>query len=172
MRLTVIILVLLSTGFGVSQTTENSPESSSIQSGAVIDGSAHPEKIRDVDAYRLFFAVAAQPANATQTEKSRQLALLRNMRLQRADSDRVISILVDFSDKYDALIKNYNDFATAAETSNTDAEIRSFRKARDLLVLSTRAKLQATLSFQGMVLLDSFVQKEKKHMKVAVEDAE
>jgi hypothetical protein len=170
MRSVLVTLILMSAIVAFGQSADSNSELSNIQSDNVIDGQTHPEKIRDLDAYRLFFGAVAQPLNATQQEKSHQLAVVRNIRLQKADSDSVIAILADFRTRYDALIKNYNDSAAAAAVNNADVDIKSFLQERDLLVQSVKSRLQATLSPDGVRAFDSFVQKEKKHMKIAVED--
>jgi hypothetical protein len=166
------VLMLMSASLGFSQTSDGTSESSNIQTTNIIDGSKHPEKIRDVDAYRLFLAAVAQPANASPEQKDQQLAFLQPIPLGKADFDSVMRTLADFSDKYATLIQNYNSSAAKAAMNNVDVDIKDFLMQRDLLVDSVRNELQITLTPDGMRVLDSFVQSEKKNMQVAVEDVQ
>jgi hypothetical protein len=170
MRLVIAILMLMSASLGFSQTSNGTSESSNIQPTNIIDGSKNPEKIRDVDAYRLFLAAVAPPANASPEQKDQQFAFLQHILLGKADFDSVIKTLVDFSDKYATLIQNYNTSAAKAAMNNVDVDIKDFLTQRDLLVDSVRNELQITLTPDGMRAVDSFVQSEKKNMQVAVED--
>src|SRR6266496_5935784 len=106
MRSVIAMLMLMSASLGFSQTSDGTSESSSIQPSNIIDGSKNPEKIRDVDAYRLFLAAVAQPANASPEQKDQQLAFLQHIALGKADLDSVIKTLAAFSETYGALIQN------------------------------------------------------------------
>ncbi len=162
----IAFLILTFAVFGFSQTVDTTSKSRSVQGGIVIDGSINPEKIRDVDAHRLFLATVAEPANASREQKGRQRAFLKHIALGSADLASVIRTLAAFSKRYDALIQNYNAYATAAAMNDTEVDIKSFLADRDLLVESTRSELQATLTPEGMMAWDSFVQSERKTCKL------
>ncbi len=176
MRFTAIFFALAMALHALAQTVDT-PHNHSIESGGaavgnVIDGSVEPDKIRDVDAYRLFLVTVAAPATPTEQEHAQQLALLKPVGLESPDLDATIKALASFKAQYDDLIRKYNDSALIADVHGTEPDIKSFLSKRDSLVESTRSELQAALTPVGMSTLDKYVKDEKKNMKIAVEDEE
>ena len=134
----------------------------------IIDGAVHPEMIQDKDAYRLFFlTVAVDPANTA--EVNRQRAFLSPI----LDENQLLAaqtILFDFKTRYQAAIAKYNASAEVAQANNQTSDIGAFRSERDDIVLSTKAAMERALGPKAWAHFDAHVQKEKRRMKVALED--
>lgn len=134
----------------------------------IIDGAVHPEMIQDKDAYRLFFLTVAADPNATE-EVNRQRAFLSPI----LDENALVAaqiILSDFKTRYQAAVARYNASAKAALADNKMPDIGPFLSERDNIVLSTKADLENALGQKAWAQFDAHVQKEKRKMKVAVED--
>lgn len=138
----------------------------------IIDGSSHPELVPDSVAYRLYFVTASELPNAATEAQQRQLSHLGRIGLHAGDLQETIAILNEFKVEYSALIAEYNATATAADVQGIKPDLAGFLKLRDALVQTTRVQLKQKLSLNGMTQFDAFVQSEKKHMKVAVEEAQ
>lgn len=135
----------------------------------IIDGAVHPEMIQDKDAYRLFFITVAADPNVTE-DVSRQRAFLRPL-LDENSLAAAQTILSDFKTRYQAAIARYNASATAAQANNTTPpDIGAFLSERDGVVLSTKAAMEKALGEKVWAQFDRHVQREKRRMKVAVED--
>jgi hypothetical protein len=130
----------------------------------VIDGRVNPEMIQDRDAYRLFFL-----AVSSQEQVERQDAMLAGAKLSELESPLVRSALADFKSKYEKLVDDYNRLATAAEEMGQVPNTAQFVHDRDALVLSTKDKIEATLSPSGMARFQGHVSNEKHGMKVALD---
>lgn len=136
----------------------------------VIDGSVHPEMIQDKDAYRLFFLTVATGSAATLEDTNRQRAFLRPMQLSESQLLTAQAILADFKTRYQSASAKYNASAEAALANNMTPDIEAFLKERDDIVLSARVAMEKTLGQETWSRFDAHVQKEKRRMKVAVED--
>jgi len=132
----------------------------------LIDGAVHPELIPDSTAYRLYLAAVSTAPNPTEAEQKRQTVNVMKTGLSDTDQQLFISILADFRAKYDALLAAYNDSAKAASAHNETVDIHPLLTKLDGLVQSTRDAINARLSSQGAMRLNSFVLAEKKNMKV------
>jgi len=134
----------------------------------IIDGAVHPEMIQDKDAYRLFFlTVAVDPTDAA--EVNRQRAFLSPI-LDENRLPAVQVILFDFKTRYAAAIAKYNAWAETDLANNKTPDIGAFLSERDGIVLSTKAAMEKTLGQKAWAQFDAHVQKEKRRMKVALED--
>jgi hypothetical protein len=173
MRPIVILLVLVFAVFVLAQSSDELHEHTvtAVESN-VIDGSVSPEKIRDIDAYRLFLTTIAESADASPEQKSQQLGLLQPISLDAADQKSTIGILAEFKTKYEALIESYNASAKVADANGLQADLKGFLLRRDGLVEGARSDLQSALTPEGMTKFNERVQSEKKNMQVAVEDAQ
>jgi len=135
----------------------------------MIDGAVHPELIPDSIAYRLYFLTNSTGLMPTEEDQKRQQAQLGKVGLQDDDLKTLVSVLSEFRATYDALVAQYNRSAQAATARNEAGDMSSFLRQRDGLVESTRDTLKLRLTPGGILLLDSFVRSEKKHMKVHTE---
>src|SRR5258708_284582 len=135
----------------------------------IIDGAVHPELIQNKDAYRLFFMTVAADPNVTE-DVNRQRAFLRPL-LDENSLAAAQTILSDFKARYQAAVARYNASATAAQANDTTPpDIGAFLSERDGVVLSTKAAMEKALGEKVWAQFDRHVQKEKRKMKVAVED--
>ncbi|SRR6266478_3511095 len=169
-------VLLLALAYGVitvsAQTTDPHIHSDTAQLQNMIDGSTSPEKIRDVDAYRLFLLNVAEATDASPDEKARQLVFLTPTGLKGSDLQSAISILAVFKVSYQELVKTYNDSVEAELAGGKKADIKDFLKKRDSLVESIRQQLGSALTPESMAAFHAQVQREKKNMIVAVEDSQ
>jgi len=141
-----------------------SPQSSgSILPPGTIDGSANPELIPDVIAYRIFLSAACQQPNSPIDEKARQAAMLSQARLSPAELVAAVSILANYQQQMSALEQAYN----AAVAAKSNAAIRSgFAAQRDAIVTATKGALAGSLSGPAMARFDQLIQSEKRRMKL------
>lgn len=137
----------------------------------MIDGSAHPEQVPDVVAYRLVLLGLSQPANPTEAQSKRHLAQFRAISMNDSDNGTLFSILSRFRDDYRSMIETYNAAATAANASGQRADLNSFLLQRDQFIRATHDQIKNALSSEGWGRLDVFVQGNKKHMKISVAEA-
>jgi hypothetical protein len=85
---------------------------------------------------------------------------------------RFLGILTDFRVRYAALIDQYNESATAALAQGTAPDTKLFLQKRNDLVQSVMATLRQSLSTEGMKKLDSYIQSQKRAMKVDAAEAQ
>jgi hypothetical protein len=138
----------------------------------MIDGSVHPEMISDTAAYRLFFLAFSTLPNATSPETERQRdALSRNAHFNEAELQFASQALTDFRIQFDQLIATYNVAAEAAINKNQTAysDLSLFLAKRDALVQVTRDNLATGISPNTLSNLQTYVQREKSRMKVAID---
>jgi hypothetical protein len=136
----------------------------------LIDGSKHPELIPDLVAYRLFFLVASEPAQATAEQKARQHAQLLTAGLKGDDLQHASSVLATFKAEYSDLVTRYNQSVDAANRAGRPPDLQKFLSDQDALVQATREALAGALTPAGMAQFDAHVQHEKRNMRVAKED--
>lgn len=141
-------------------------------SPGVIDGALHPDMIPDLTAYRLYFVAVSPASNAGPDEKARELAHLRQIGLSDPDLDRLMSVLSDFKAQYSDMIARYNEVAERNTEVGITPDRKGFLARRDELVRMTRDRLQTLLNPEGLSRLDNHVQREKRKMKVAYEEAQ
>jgi hypothetical protein len=138
----------------------------------MIDGAAHPERVSDSTAYRLYFLTVSELPNPTPEAKTRQLAHLSKVHLEAADLHSLISAMETFKQQYSALVDQYNREATVIDLAGGTPNIESFLIQRDALVQSTRDALKQTLTTDGMTRLHTHIQDEKRKMKIAAAEAQ
>ncbi len=131
-----------------------------------IDGSVTPQLIPDTLAYRMFFEVMSEAANATPHEMARQRANLAPAKLSSADLAQVFQILAGFRVNLMAIQRAFAAAWNTAQQSHASFDGTSFSNQRDDLTQATLASLQAQLSGDGMARLKAYVQAEKKNMTV------
>jgi hypothetical protein len=86
--------------------------------------------------------------------------------LDDIDQQMLVSVLVAFRARYDALVAEYNDTARAALAHNEITDVHILLNKLDALVQSTRDTISVRLTSQGAAQLHSLVLSEKKNMKV------
>jgi hypothetical protein len=143
----------------MSQMNHAAPES-------MIDGAQHPELVDDATAYRLVFAVLSLPANPSADEQAAQMLRLRDTGLSDSDVNAALVVLNSFKAHYTDLIDTFNNSARVAIANGGTPDLQSFDVNRDALVQATRDELKRMVSPEGMAAFHSFVQREKKNMKV------
>ena len=145
-----LMLLCLCSVLGVSaQTNQNAGANVSI-----VNGSLNPSAISDAIAYRLYFYVLTNEAQA---------ANVAALHLNSSDSQEVISILNDFKSQDERIRSQHGSEALSGKS-----DVVKFQDERDELIQSTRNKLQQSLSSQGMSSLDSAVQLNKTNITLTV----
>lgn len=172
MRYKSLFLVIASAVFSFGQAPNQSQHSHAAVAKNMIDGRVHPELIKDVDAYRLVLATIADSISAPTDSTKGKTDPLQPIGLEDADRKSAVEVLLDFKAKYDALIKRFNDSATAADAHGVPVDISGFLTDRDALVEETRNQLANFVSPKGMAALHAHVQREKNNMQIGVEDAQ
>lgn len=134
----------------------------------VIDGSAHPERINDADAYRMFF-LAAIVKDTSPEETSRQLDMFNSLQLNDKESVLISQIVADFASEVDTATQTFN---TAAETDvpSESPSVKEYNKQIKGFVQEAVAKIQLLVGNQRAVLFHGHIQNEKQNMRIAVED--
>jgi hypothetical protein len=161
-RIFVVLLVGLFLAVPARSQTQVAP--------GTVDGSKSPELIPDNVAYRLVFVSLAIPPNATAAQQRRQGAFLARIGLNESDSLVLLTKLSSFYTRYADFRKHENDAADQARGTGVPIDgtwVRLSIQRRDALVQSVRDELRTVLSPNGMNLLDTFVQKEKRGMTIA-----
>ncbi|PYU48650.1 MAG: hypothetical protein DMG48_19570 [Acidobacteria bacterium] len=163
--LTAVVSVLM-LAFAFGAWAQSSPPQHQHVAPNLIDGAVHPELIPDSVAYRLYLVAVSTGQNPTEAAQKRQRAHLMKTGVEDTDQRILVSILSDFRAKYDALVSEYNDAATAAAARNKTTDVHTLLKKLDDLVQSTRDTISVRLSSRGVVKIHSFVVSQKKNMKV------
>jgi hypothetical protein len=165
-------LFIVALGFSVlvsSSYCQSFPPHHHAAADTIVDGAIHPEMIPDSIAYRLYFVTVAIEPDATDEDRARQQSHLRKTGLPASDVAIIKDVLTEFRTAYDILVAQYNQSAQAAEARNEIPDIAGFFRQLDGLVLNTRDKLKLRLTPGALSQFESFVQSEKKHMKVHLE---
>jgi hypothetical protein len=158
---------------GLTQTRAagSAPPSPAVQPDppGIIDGSKTPDLIPDEAAYRVVFIAFAEPANATDAQKTRFRAKLCPAGLRKDDEQALFSILSAFKKHTDdlhaqaAVILARNPFPHPDSTDyqqllDLDRQARAdFHEAM--------VALPARLSAAGVAKLDAYVKSQKRGMK-------
>src|SRR5258708_37750208 len=103
----VVAALVLSVSAGGSR-AQNQTHAHTVAGPGVIDGAVHPDLIPDAVAYRLYLFTVSTGQNPTETEQSRQRAHLMKIGLDDIDQQMLVSVLVAFRARYDALVAEYN----------------------------------------------------------------
>lgn len=128
----------------------------------LIDGSVHPELISDTTAYRLFLATYA----GTDDQHTKlQGALFHVLGLSREDQLVMTNTLSDFGIRFQHILDD--DAKETAENLSTDHT--TFAISRDLMMDDILRSLRVQLSKMGFEQLNSYVQSEKRKMRVSPE---
>ena len=111
-----------------------------------VDGSVTPQLIPDTVAYRMFFQLMSEPANATPHELARQRANLAPAKLSSADLAVVFQVLVGFRVN---LQQAFSNAWNAAGQSNAAFDGTPFSNQRDELTQATVARVNIYLTNQA-----------------------
>jgi hypothetical protein len=162
-----IITLLSLFVFAVGAWAQTSPPVHHHPDMAVIDGSKNPELIPDATAYRLWLVTVSTLPNATEQERMGQKAHLAKLQLKNAsDYLSLQTILSEFKSQYVSLINRYNESATAALAHGLNPDEALFLQQRNDLVFAARTAIAFRLSSEGVTLINTHVQDEKKHMQL------
>lgn len=141
------------------QTLPQNAESHQRRQQNVIDGREHPEMIQDRDAFRLFFlAVTSQP------DAEVQRAILGPAQFSHEEFEVAQVVLVGFKTKYDEVVTDFNSAALVGEQA---PDYAAFTNKLDALVLTTKDKLEVSVSANAFGRLYGHVQQEKRQMRVS-----
>jgi hypothetical protein len=143
----------------------------SAQTSGVIDGSQHPEQIPDATAYRLVLANISELPNPTADRQARQHAFLDRIGFNDDEAQTVVPILTAFKMHYNELIDEYNKSVVQANASGTQPNLKAFLEQVATLVKSTRGEILTALGSSATSRFDTYVQNEKRRMKVAAQEA-
>jgi hypothetical protein len=110
----------------------------------------------------------SKPANPTEAQVARQNAQFRSAGLADSEISLLIPLLAKFSSDYHALIESYNAKAKTANAQGQRVDVRSFLIQRDQLVQATHDQIKGILATDRWTNFDSYVQLQKKHMKVGI----
>jgi hypothetical protein len=149
-----------------AQTTHQHPQP------AIIDGSAHPELISDLTAYRLWLVSVSRGPSPTALEATHQQAQIDKVGVRDADRKTLISTLTTFNIQYQNLIKSFNTEAKAAWATGESPDTAAFLLQRDQIVQSTIDELKTHLGGSGWANLTAHVNREKAHMRINMEVAQ
>jgi hypothetical protein len=166
----VVISICLAGGYTAAQTAPTAHLHTAKVN--VIDGSAHPERIPDASAYRLFFLAVSLAPNSSYDDKLRQASHIGKIGLNDQDKENLISRLAIFSAEYRTFMGNWNVAAMTALKNGQQFNATEFLKQRNALVQSTRNSLAVAISSSGLARLQQHITAEKSRMKVDAEEAQ
>ena len=132
-----------------------------------IDGRKHPELIPDNAAYRAVFLMQSHFATDAETARSEQFHKMLDLSTQ--DHTAYDRAMVQFRQAYDLLVKAHDDFVAGSSLQSNETiheEVIQYRQKISALVKSTREALDSSMTPDGLVKLDTFVQSQKSHMIV------
>jgi len=142
---------------------QNHIDTSQQRSASMIDGAMNPELIPDHIAYSMLFRLIA--GRETEGEKTRIRSYIRQMGLEGADVDTLITAAEEFNqrvsvlDNQAAVIKNRHFFVNAegkpqprgtVPTSEEHAQLDQLRRQKELVVIEIVTSLQSRLSPEGV----------------------
>ena len=128
----------------------------------LVDGSVHPELITDTTAYRLFLATYA---GTDQQHRKLQGALFRKIGLSQDDQLVMRNTVDDFGVRFQHILDE--DAKETAAKPGTDHT--TFVVSRDFVMDEILRSLKVQLSKIGFEHLSSYVQSEKRNMRVSPE---
>ena len=135
----------------------------------MIDGAEHPELIPDSIAYRLYFIMVAEPADASDRQRARQRALLKQAHLRDQDIQPAFEALATFRAQYDDLVARYNESVVAANQAGQQPDLATFISNLNDLVESTRSTMRSALGPELGARFEAHVQDEKTRMTIPKE---
>ncbi len=124
----------------------------------LVDGAKNPEAISDELAYRLFLTALAFPATVPPERVRARDALLARLGLSKEDRAAFVSGSNGLAEQLQRIELERN---VVAKQSNLSAEARaeyaSLRAKRNEAVAAVRARLEGTLSGEGLTTLDHHI---------------
>src|ERR1051326_570309 len=127
----------------------------------VIDGSTHPEKITDRDAYKMFL-LSVSLKDSSDSELARQKATFSPLNLTDEQQTIASQIVADFAAEVQAVNAAWD---AAAQVSNpTPSDEAAYRKQIRGIVDEAMAKFELGLGGEKSRVLHGFIQDEKKNM--------
>ena len=130
----------------------------------MIDGELTPSLIPDEVAYRHFILAAAPYGEATPEQAARVHSYLDRLGLEDADRAHVAESLASVRFELSAIAANGSD---ATDDASRAAAALANKLRKDVVLSDARARLQSTLSADGVAKLDAFVQRHVKlHIKI------
>lgn len=132
-----------------------------------INGSLYPEQIPDITAYRLVLLSLSKPANPTDIQRAHQNVQLSAVGLSDSEKNVLVPLLARFNSDYHALIQSYNTAATAANARGERVDMSPFLIKRDQFIQATHDQIKGILTADRWTHFDTYVQREKRHMKVS-----
>jgi hypothetical protein len=133
-----------------------------------VDGSKHPELIKDKDAYRLFLLAASAPDDS---QFNRQSTMFSSLDLTDSQFSQVHDIMSNFKTLSDAAVNSYNQRATADSQAGRIPDLKSFISQRDAIVAETVTQLNTVFGQEQTSKFHALIQIEKRNMKVGAGDS-
>lgn len=158
--------LILSTQFLRGQNLDSHESHLGMGQVETIDGAKNPELITDSTAYRLFFVVVGVGSNPSDEDRARQEMQVTKIGLNDPDTKVLVAMVNDFKLAYDAAMTDYNNNAEALQVNGQLPDSAAFIQQRDLLIEKTLAKLNSALTPIGSAKLNSYIQGEKRNMKI------
>ena len=162
-----VLVLLLLTATAAAQ--EPSTHHHDVKKVNIIDGSVHPEMVKDEDAY-LLFLLSTISKDGSDTERARQLGIFAPLNLTGGQNNQLLEVLTEFAQKHNALVQAYNTEAEKAGIAGTLPDFKAFRQNQNQLVAETRLKLELVFGSVTARRFHGFIQGEKRNMKIAVEE--
>jgi hypothetical protein len=165
------MLLFLSTRFGIdSRAAQNEPQyrgtSPNIERQSppvLVDGATSPESISDDLAYHLFLSAIALPASASAENKRGRDGVLERIGLSREDARAFVSALANLREDLDGLSQERNRIGRSTDASMQIRTANEALKRREAdIVASARARIERTVSGEGLVSLDEHI---RTHVK-------
>jgi hypothetical protein len=146
-----------------AQTSMQDMDHSSVE---VIDGSLHPEKIKDEDAYRMFF-LAAVAKDSSSEEIGRQRGMFYALNLNEEQYTLIAEALANFAAGVDSATDQYNQ---DAEANGDKADHKAYRNQVKSLVAEAETRIELIIGLKNAGDFHAFIQGEKQKMQIAVEE--
>jgi len=132
----------------------------------VIDGSKHPEKIKDIDAWFMFLLNASTASSANEVRY-----LFGNFSLTDDQTAQIMQTVADFNQKFQAVSNQYDSVAMNNLVSGADntANEKDYLANRKTLVRQAEGQIEDTLGPLASSYFHVRLEEYKKNMKIAVE---
>ena len=132
----------------------------------VIDGSKNPEKIKDVDAWRLFLLAAKAAKSAD------ELRFMFKAPLTDEQTRQISEVVANFAAKRQLAEDQYNSIAiaNAATGKDNNPNIKEFLRSQKALTRQAQAQVEDILGSRHSANFHQVLELEKKKMKIAVDE--
>jgi hypothetical protein len=126
----------------------------------VVDGRTRPELIPDWLAYHQLITASAIPTSASPQQINLRDARLKSMGFSQQDRDAYIAALSNVREELDQVAADQEMWTV--DTPTAIAMRKALRGRRDQILEDTRVRLQTSLTSDGTIRLNSFVQNQWK----------